>query len=333
MVRVLSLRRQRLGGMATLSTALAAALEPHGVEMVVDDAADWIPDKTGFGVDRQVSKLVRDAAKGFDLVHAWGYRTAWACSEAFGLGFPWVYSAYDWPKTTSTQLIDRLNTARAGLCPTRATKNHLEDADTLNLELIDPGVAPKNFETTKEEARRKLDLPADRPLAAVIAKCDKDSGVEAAVAAIDELSRDRPDCGLVLAGVGPDAEVVQRHHDGERVWSLEGYVDVPMVLRAVDLLVVTKRRAAFSMVALEAMAVGTPVLLRRVGGLPDMGVEDLSVALFDRDEDLAGVIGGLFNAPHFLESLADSARTRAADWYGIDESAYRHARLYKEILR
>ncbi|MBX3112185.1 MAG: glycosyltransferase family 4 protein [Fimbriimonadaceae bacterium] len=318
--------------MATLSSALALALEPHDVEMVVDDADTWIPDKTGFGTDRQVSKLVRDAARGFDLVHAWGYRTAWACSEAFGLNFPWVYTAYDWPKTTSSQLIDRMNTARAGLVPTRALKNYLDDHDTLNLELIDPGVAPQHVVETKEEARRQFGLPEDRPLVAVVAKFDKDSGIDAVVAAVHAVADDHPDIALVVAGSGPDADLVERMHDGGRVFVVPGTVETPKLLRAADLLVVAKRRAAFSMVALEAMAVGTPVCLRRLGGLPDMGVEDLSIALFDDDEDLAGTISSLFNAPHYLESLADSARTRATDWYGIDESAYRHSRLYKEVL-
>lgn len=332
MVRVLSLRRQRLGGMATLSSALSQALESHGIDMVVDDADTWIPDKTGFGTDRQVSKLVREAAKGFDLVHAWGYRTAWACSEAFGLGFPWVYTAYDWPKTTSSQVIDRLNTARAGLIPTRTLKNHLDEHDALNLELIDPGVAPQHIVETKEEARRMFGLPENRPLVAAVAKFDKDAGFDAVVGAVNALADERPDIALALAGHGPDADLVERMHDGDRIFVVPGTIDVPKLLRAADLLVVAKRRAAFSMVALEAMAVGTPVCLRRIGGLPDLGVEDLSVALFDNDDELFGTVASLFNAPHYLESLADSARTRASDWYGIDESAYRHSRLYKEVL-
>ncbi len=332
MLRVLSLRRQSLGGMATYSTHLAAALEAHGVEMVVDDAESYIPDKTGFGVDRQVGKLVRDAAKGFDVVHAWGYRTAWACSEAFGLRFPWVYTAYDWPKTRSSQVIDRLNAARAGICPTRTLKNHLDDSDALNLELIDPGIPPLGTEETKESARQRLGLPDDRALVVSLAKMNKESGLDELADAVVELADSRPDVGVVLAGVGPDADLVQRRHDGERIWVMAERVDVPTLFRAADLVVVAKKRAGFSMAALEAMSLGTPVLLRRIGGLSDIGVEDLSIALFDSDGELSGAIGGLLNAPHFLESLADSAHTRAVDWYGIDECAYRHSRLYKEIL-
>ncbi len=140
-MRVLFIRRQKVGGIATYSDALARELENHGIEVVIDDAEDWIPNETGFATDRRVTKLVKKAAQGFDLVHAWGYRPAWACSEAFYLRSPWIFTAYDIPKTTNSQLIDRLNAARTGLCVTRAVKLKLEAADTINLELVPPGLA------------------------------------------------------------------------------------------------------------------------------------------------------------------------------------------------
>ncbi len=164
MIRVLFLRRQRIGGIATYTEVLRHSLKAEGIDVVIDDAESWIPNETGWKADRQVSKALHEAAKGFDVVHAFGYRSAWACSEAFYLKKPWLYTAYDMPKTTVGPLIDRLNASRVGICVSRAVKKPLEEAETLNLEVVVPGVYVPEFRLETQEARVKLGLDPESPV-------------------------------------------------------------------------------------------------------------------------------------------------------------------------
>ena len=46
-MRVLILRRQEFGGIATYTNLLADALHDEDIEAIVDDAEDWIPNKKG----------------------------------------------------------------------------------------------------------------------------------------------------------------------------------------------------------------------------------------------------------------------------------------------
>lgn len=333
-MRVLYIRRQRVGGIATYSEALGKELESHGIEVVIDDAEDWIPNETGFATDRRVTKLVKKAAQGFDLVHAWGYRPAWACSEAFYLRFPWVFTAYDIPKTTNSQLIDRLNAARTGLCVTRAVKLKLEAADTINLEVISPGIAAPPPLLEKVEARQRLALPTQGAVILGFGRMERERGFDALLAAMPTVWNRMSDVHLVLLGDGAEHDELEKQarSEGARVSVVRRVVDKWMWLRAADIVVVPSRRAGFSMVAGEAMMAGAPVLARRTGGLPEMGHEDVSIAFFHDDDDLGDKLSSLLAEPVLLQTQAYSGQVRVEDQYQIAEAGRRHATLYRDLL-
>lgn len=325
-MRVLYLRRQKVGGVATYTELLRHALEAEGYDVVIDDAEEWIPNETGWSVDRKVSKALKEAVKGFDLVHAFGYRAAWACSEAFYLKRPWVYTAYDMPKTTVSQLIDRLNAARTGICVSRAVKNALEEGDALNLEVVTPGVWVPADRPTTEEARRFLGLEPERPVVLMLGPFGPDRGTQAFLDAAEQLKFEAPNLTVAMVGEGlaksPPASVtfVERNFDKWR-W-----------LQAAEVVVVPSTRAGFSMTAAEAMMMGKPVVMRRAGGLAEMGVENVSIELFDNDEDLLYVLLELLNSPIHRESVGEAAQIRAEDRFLLERCAKDHARLYRDLL-
>ena len=138
-MRVLLLKRQTLGGMHTHAADLALALQSQDVEAVVLEAGDWMPNETGPKFDRDVSKRLVQEADGFDIVHAFGYRCAWACSAAFGDRRRWIYTAYDLPKTKHLLLVARLNDAGAGLAVARAVTRALDDMLVMRVETVPVG--------------------------------------------------------------------------------------------------------------------------------------------------------------------------------------------------
>jgi glycosyltransferase involved in cell wall biosynthesis len=325
MLRVLFIRRQKTGGVATLTDAWSEALDDFGIEAVIDDTESWIPNETGWHVDRNVSKLVKRAAQGFDLVHAFGYRAAWACSEAFYVRQPWLFSAYDMPKTTHHQLMDRLNAARRGVCATRAIMEELAGADCLNLEVLNPGVRALPPAMDHLEAKRLIGLPHD---AFVLFACGReDSGIGELAAALPEILESHPHVHLCLAVLGDHGM-----RSGDLMTVMGKQPSLHPWMSAADLVVVPGRKQGFSMTALEAMSLGRPVLMRRSGGLGEMAVDGVSAFYVDEGDSLAGAVVRIVDAPIARETVGNAGRIRVEERFSVAESARRLADLYKDLV-
>lgn len=314
-----------MGGIASYCDALRVSLKDQGIDVVVDDADEWIPNETGWSVDRAVSKKLQDAAKGFEIVHAFGYRAAWACNEAFYLKRHWVYTAYDLPKTTASQLIDRLNAARTGICVGSAVKHKLDSADALNLRTIVPGVWVPPHRLSKAEARQQLGICDDQTVVLAIGPYGSDRGFSALWDAATQLGQEVSD--VMVCALGPVDQ-----DPGHSVRVVAPPFDKWMWLAACDIVVAPYERAGFSMAAAEAMRFGKVVLMRRAGGLPDMGTENVNIELFENDDDLLFCLIELLNSPIHRESVSDSAAIRAESGFDLERCAREHAQLYRDLL-
>ncbi len=329
-MKILLLRRQRLGGTATLSNLIQQTLPEFGLSVDILDADDWIPDRTGGKTDKEVSKKLREVAKGYHLVHAFGYRCAWACSVAFGLKAPWIYTAHDMPRTTIPVFIEKLGAARTGICSSRAVKRALQEGDATNLDVILPGTPTVESEIGAEamkQAKEALGFDPEGRLVLGLGRLVMDHGFDALANAAQNLTADVPGLRVVIAGEGPEAESL--HQPGCEV--VEGKVDAQQWFTAADVVVVPHRRCGFSMVAAEAMALGKPVLARETGGLAEMGVRDVSIDLFEADEDLPYAVMDLLGSSILRESLGLAARARAYERFSLRDSVRAYSELYHDL--
>jgi glycosyltransferase involved in cell wall biosynthesis len=94
--------------------------------------------------------------------------------------------------------------------------------------------------------------------------------------------------------------------------------DAAALLRHVDVLVAPSRQEPFGTVLAEAMAVGTPVVATRVGGLPEVvddGVTGRLVEPGDHDALATAVIDVLAHRERMGRAARASARRFDADAY------------------
>ena len=323
-MRVLALRRQRFGGIATYTQLLPTALDREGIELVVDDTDAYIPDKTGPGVDRDVSKRVRDAAKGFDLVHAFGFRTAWACSEAFG-GERWLYTAHDMPKTTHPELIARLNTARAGVCSSEAVRYALEAGKANKLYTVRPGLPRDRRLLDRNECRKRLGASEDTFLLVAAGRFCKEHSLESAIYVTDALPHNTR---LVLCGEGEEEQKL-RGLARERVTVTTRRFAQQDAIAAADLVLVPSTVAGFSFTAVEAMLQGTPVAMRRTGGLAELAEDHRTGFLFETDEELFDLLNHLCYKREALAEVGRAGRQHALSAFDIDRTAKEMAAIYR----
>lgn len=126
---------------------------------------------------------------------------------------------------------------------------------------------------------------------------------------------------LVIAGEGPLLEGLQRTVDerGLSVLLLGQRRDVPDLLAAADLYVLSSRWEARALVVQEAARAGVAVVATSVGGVPDL-VEGAAILVPPGDPAaLAAALSQLVSDPEQRERVAAAGRARSASW--PDEAA------------
>jgi glycosyltransferase involved in cell wall biosynthesis len=151
------------------------------------------------------------------------------------------------------------------------------------------------------------------------------------------IHRQRADVRFVLVGQGPLEADLKRE-----AWALglDGTIvfagrreDVPRLLRAFDLFVLPSIHEGLSIALLEAMAAGKPVVVTRVGGMPEVvedGVEGLIVPPAN-PEALSRAILTLLRDADLRAQCGDAARQRSAHFNNAT-AAERLEQVYGELL-
>jgi glycosyltransferase involved in cell wall biosynthesis len=109
--------------------------------------------------------------------------------------------------------------------------------------------------------------------------------------------------------------------------------EVPALFRRADVVVLPYREIDQSGVLYTALAFGRPLVVTRVGGLPEIADRHGAAAAVPPGdpEALAGAIAGLLRDPAGRERLAAAAARAARTAYSWDEVARRHLELYQEL--
>ncbi|MBA3402779.1 MAG: glycosyltransferase family 4 protein [Actinobacteria bacterium] len=161
----------------------------------------------------------------------------------------------------------------------------------------------------REEARAQLDV--EGPLLAFAGRITKQKALEVALDALGRVDG----VALAIAGDGPDLPDIRRRVAelglGGRVRFL-GPLNRDGVLtlfRAADASLLTSSWENFPHTVVEALAVGTPVIATRVGGVPELvhdGENGLLIPSGDLD-GLAAAVRRLIEEPGLRERLATAA--------------------------
>jgi glycogen(starch) synthase len=148
--------------------------------------------------------------------------------------------------------------------------------DPERVRVIPGGVDTRRFAPaqSREQARRLLDWPRDRPIVLAVRRLVRRMGLEDLVDAVRVARESVPDLLVLVAGSGPiEAELKARAAGlGDHVRFL-GFVPdehLPLAYRAADLSIVPSvALEGFGLIVVESLAAGTPVLVTGVGGLPE----------------------------------------------------------------
>jgi glycosyltransferase involved in cell wall biosynthesis len=197
-----------------------------------------------------------------------------------------------------------------------------------------------NTQFTRQQAREFLGLPLDRPLLVTVRRLVNRMGLRHLLEAMREVARAVPDALLLIGGEGPLQEILQKvinEFGLQQSVRLLGFVpdeQLPLVYRAADLNVLTSQALeGFGLVAVEALAAGTPSMVTPVGGLPEV-VSGLNSSLIFTASTPAAIGDQLIAAVKGTLALPTESECRdfAKRNYTSTLMAERTARIYHDVV-
>jgi len=233
--------------------------------------------------------------------------------------------------------------------------NPQEKAEMTWYYRAEPGkvcVVPAGVDTTRfrpgdrVEARRFLDLPPDDPVILFVGRIDPIKGIDVLVDALCGLRSEMwltapPRLLLVGGGEGEPAldTLIARataHNLLDRIDFVGSiaHTDLPIYYRAADVVAVPSFYESFGLVAVEAMACGTPVVASRAGGLAftvDDGQTGYLVPHNDPDALAARLYAVLTDAP--LRARLGAQAIVAAQRFAWPVVASRVVHVYDRLIR
>lgn len=245
------------------------------------------------------------------------------------------------------QIADRL------IAATPAEEQQLLDyyaADPAKIRVIPPGVDLGRFHPTdKKEAKRKVGIPCGDANILFVGRIEPLKGVDTLLRAMSILQERHPAAiaNTCLAIVGGDPWRDDLDTEMARLQQLRTELGIhnlvtflgakdqdilPYYYAAAEMVVMPSHYESFGMVALEAMAMGTPVIASEVGGLVHLiqpGVNGFHVPSRD-PEALATRILTLLNDKALRQQLGQGARAYAKQ-YRWERIVTRMLDVYQEV--
>jgi glycosyltransferase involved in cell wall biosynthesis len=204
------------------------------------------------------------------------------------------------------------------------------DVAWANSSVIYNGVDSNHFEATAflEPARRlraSLGLRPESLLVGTVGMCRPEKNQEVLLTMMRRLRVSGVDVHLAIAGDGPlRAQLERRAVEYEvtnRVHFIGAIEDVRPLLAALDIFMLPSTAVeSFSNAALEAMAMGKPVILSDIGGAREMihdGVEGYVVSPTELAARLPALVTALYADSRKRRQMGIAARNRATNCFSV----------------
>lgn len=244
-----------------------------------------------------------------------------------------------------------LETAETIVATSPQEKQHMRSLVSTkgNIDIIPCGTDIRRFGSIdREAARAKLGIASDAKVVLYVGRFDPRKGIETVVRAVGASKL----CGsenlqLIIGGGSTPG-----NSDGIERDRIEGIIDelgmnemttlpgrlcqtvLPTYYAAADVCVVPSHYEPFGLVAIEAMASGTPVIASDVGGLQFTVVsEKTGILAPPRDVPaFTDAIDRILMNPEWREQLGKAARERVISKFSWDGVASQLSELYTQLL-
>jgi hypothetical protein len=204
-------------------------------------------------------------------------------------------------------------------------------------EVIYNGIDFSRLRTSDADLKGELGIPAEAPVIATVGSLIPRKGHDVLIRALGALGPRSPAPHLLIASDGPERErlgvLAASLGLSERVHILGHVADLPAVYCAADLFALASRRDAFGLVLAEAGHYGLPVVSTRVGGIPEVIVNEETGLLTPPDDPPAftAAIARLLDDANLRARMGAAAMARADSMFSSAVMARRFEETYRRL--
>jgi glycosyltransferase involved in cell wall biosynthesis len=186
----------------------------------------------------------------------------------------------------------------------------------------------------REATRAGLGLPPDADVLVAVGRMVPEKAYGDLVAALAALLQSRPRARLVVVGDGPMRPQVEEAIASAGVSDavvLTGYrthEDTIGIVACADVFVSASTHEGFPLAPAEAMAIGVPVVVTAVGGVPELVGDAGVVVRAGHPDELAAEIGALLADDDRRSAFVEAGHRRIADELEVDRVAEQLEGIY-----
>jgi D-inositol-3-phosphate glycosyltransferase len=319
-----------------------------------------------------IQKFARDRGIHYDLIHSHYWMSGIAAKQLKERwGVPVVHMFHtlglmknrvaqseaemegDYRAQGEYQVLEMADRIIAATLAEESQLQFLYQANEEKIVVIPPGVDVSHFYPIQpEEAKCVIGVPEDESMLLFVGRIEPLKGVDTLIRAIAHMHSSGVSIlfphYLAIIGGDPNAKTREMNTEMARLQALSrelGLEDLivflgkrsqqslPYYYSAADVLIMPSHYESFGMVALEAMACGTPVVASQVGGLAFL-IQDGETGFVVPGGDplaLSERLTQLLSQPELRRRLGEQAAAYAQD-YAWEKIAGRMVDLYKEVL-
>jgi len=301
---------------------------------------------------RRLAEIIR--TERIDLVHAHQYTPFFygAVSRWLGPRPPVLFNEHgrhqpDYPRRkrmlANRVLLRRRDRVVAVGEAVRQALIHNEGIAPCRVGVITNGIPLDRFETSLTHSERgairaELGIGLNDLVLIQVARLDYLKDHATAIRTIERVAAARPGTRLVLVGEGPERGTIEnlvlQRALSDHVRLLGQRSDIPRLLAASDIVLLTSISEGIPLTLIEAMAASRPVVSTCVGGVPEV-VADGQTGLLAPTRDVAALtehILRLGDDPDRRERMGRAGRKRAEDLFSEARMHDRYGQLYAEMI-
>jgi glycosyltransferase involved in cell wall biosynthesis len=186
------------------------------------------------------------------------------------------------------------------------------------------------------QVRRSLQIPDGAHVVGIIAGLRRWKAHDVFLTAATSVVREAPDTYFVIAGDGPERSKLEKMardlHLTDRVRFLGTVDDVPTLLQAIDVSVLSSVSEALPLALLESMAATRPVVATDVGSVSEIvddGVNGFLVTPGAPDQ-LAQAMLRVLKDPELGRRLGEAGRKKVEQQHTVERMVHRYESLFIE---
>jgi glycosyltransferase involved in cell wall biosynthesis len=203
--------------------------------------------------------------------------------------------------------------------------------------------ASYEFGAARARVREEFHIEADAPVIGMIARVQPPKDFETLIRALAEVVKSHARARLLIIGEYEHPHCIEHHQKlcaiieelglAEHVIWAGLREDVPDMIRAMDVCVLSTHAEGMPLVLLEAMALGCAVAATRVGGIPELIVHDETGLLHEKNNynELARDISSLLDEPERAARLARRAQEHVRSNFNQEKTINATRHLYARL--